>query len=1507
MRTKFLFGIILMSSSIVSDAFGQCSTAPIINDFSPKTGFIGSSVSIFGANFDASNLANNIVYFGATKAQVSSASFGQLVVIVPVGASTERISVTNQCKLTAYSHVPFNGIFCPTPLTAQTYQNVAQNLPVSVGAYNMAAVDLDLDGKADVISSGTGSGITVAKNNSVPGTLNFSNLYFNVNSRSLYLADLDGDGKKDVMGQSYVHLNTSTVGTISFGPGVYNSGVSSYQIAAGDFNNDGKLDAVGEKGGWLYVARNLSTGPGNLSFANAQSIQGGISSSTGIQTADLDGDGKVDIIMSQGSSNRAITFRNTTPDGSTTFSFEPFEVWGIGGFYPYRCQIADFNKDGKMDFTTCNFQSSSTAVLTNTSVPGNIIMSTLLVKSAFSSNYRIQVGDVDGDGYADIVTKSLGVNQFAVYKNTTSGNSIIQFADPIYYSSSAQAEVSGIVIGDLDGDYVPDIATSGISSNRILFHRNTSAQVDIDPPTAICKDIVLPLSPNGTANLTPSMINNGSSDACGLASISASKTSFDCNDIGANQVTLTVTDLAGNTSSCVATVNVQPAAIIASGQTTVCQGQTVSLSANLGDSYQWLLNGVNIPSATSQQYTVVETGNYTVVVTNALGCSGVSLPTSVLVNSNPTVDIAPSGTVYLCGGSRTLTASQSSIYQWKLNGSNISGSTQQTFIASAPGSYSVQVVDLFGCQATSPVVSVLSGSPQIGIAGLSSGVAIANGDDTPSVADDTDFGQLLPNQSYTRTFVISNSGSTSMDFSSIHLSGPDAGSAFSIAGLSAPGTIAAGQSVSFDVIFSSVAIRTYSAKVHVISNSCSNDAYSFDLSSEIQCDPASISGGPGMLALATDSSCQAKADYVVSVSGSPAPVVSYSFSGATVGSGSGTGSGSLFAVGSTTVTIQVSNDCGVDQEVIEIVVSDQTMPSAICAPVTIALDEFGAASIDAFAIDAGSSDECGIASIQASKLQFDCSNVGNNIVTLTVVDVHGNSSQCDATVTVQDLIMPIISAVPADIEVCGQQSVSWAPASASDNCLVSFVSSHQSGDVFPVGSTEVIYTAIDAGGNQVTASFDIVVRSLPEPVIAQTMLPQFCQGLTVLKTQVPNEGNLLAPLSYSWSAGLGSEADATIITNGTYSVTVTDGYGCVSTATSVVNVNAASTLSAYTLISDYEIHMDDSYVHGGGVGVTGVNKKAKIKKNSIVNGFVQADHIDLDPSSSITGAAVQDPASIVLPAFYPYVAACKGPKVKVNDNASMTLSGDNYDQVEVGKNATLTFTQADIYLAGLKLKEGAKVFFAPGANVMVDKHVDLDKSSTLSGSGVTFYCNYNVDVQENSTVNLNIYAQKDIHVHGKVGKPTTMTGLFISMRKIHSHDIVHWYAGKSCGATVTPNGPEDCLSRSAIAFNNNNEEGSENASLSQEAGIRQNTDVKLYPNPIMQEQAQLTIEFEAAMEGAGEVLVLDVTGKEMARFERVFVQGSNTEQIELPNLSRGIYILRVVNDTQIGIQRFEVK
>jgi len=106
-------------------------------------------------------------------------------------------------------------------------------------------------------------------------------------------------------------------------------------------------------------------------------------------------------------------------------------------------------------------------------------------------------------------------------------------------------------------------------------------------------------------------------------------------------------------------------------------------------------------------------------------------------------------------------------------------------------------------------------------------------------------------------------------------------------------------------------------------------------------------------------------------------------------------------VGANTVTLTVTDLSGNTSSCSSTVtVQDNTAPAAVCLSITVQLDNSGNASIQSGDVDGGSTDACGIGSESVSPNTFNCSNTGDNTVTLTVTDVNGNSSSCSSTVSI---------------------------------------------------------------------------------------------------------------------------------------------------------------------------------------------------------------------------------------------------------------------------------------------------------------------------------------------------------------------------------------------------------------------------------------------------------------------------------------------------------------------------
>ena len=127
----------------------------------------------------------------------------------------------------------------------------------------------------------------------------------------------------------------------------------------------------------------------------------------------------------------------------------------------------------------------------------------------------------------------------------------------------------------------------------------------------------------------------------------------------------------------------------------------------------------------------------------------------------------------------------------------------------------------------------------------------------------------------------------------------------------------------------------------------------------------------------------------------------------------GPASGDAFPVGTTTVEFSATDSDGNTVTCsFDVTVTDDEAPVVACQPITVDLDgASGTVSITAADIDNGSTDNCGIASMSLDVSSFDCSMVGDNTVTLTVVDNAGNSASCTAVVTVQDVTAPEVFCV----------------------------------------------------------------------------------------------------------------------------------------------------------------------------------------------------------------------------------------------------------------------------------------------------------------------------------------------------------------------------------------------------------------------------------------------------------------------------------------------------------------
>lgn len=153
---------------------------------------------------------------------------------------------------------------------------------------------------------------------------------------------------------------------------------------------------------------------------------------------------------------------------------------------------------------------------------------------------------------------------------------------------------------------------------------------------------------------------------------------------------VTVTNNYGcsQTQSQLVTVNAIPTLSVM-GENSICQGQTTTFIVYGASSYHWS-NGVNL-----DRITVNTAGFYSVTGTDANGCQNTETVT-LTVHTPPTLKI--NGRNTLCqNGSTLLTATGASNYEWS------SGEVTQTITATALGTYTVTGSNQYGCSATKSV------------------------------------------------------------------------------------------------------------------------------------------------------------------------------------------------------------------------------------------------------------------------------------------------------------------------------------------------------------------------------------------------------------------------------------------------------------------------------------------------------------------------------------------------------------------------------------------------------------------------------------------------------------------------------------------------------------------------------------------------------------------------------------------------------------------------------------
>lgn len=222
-----------------------------------------------------------------------------------------------------------------------------------------------------------------------------------------------------------------------------------------------------------------------------------------------------------------------------------------------------------------------------------------------------------------------------------------------------------------------------------------------------------------------------------------------------------------------------------------------------------------------------------------------------------------------------------------------------------------------------------------------------------------------------------------------------------------------------------------------------------------------------------------------------APAGSDNCAGAATTQTAGLESGSVFPIGSTTNTFEVTDSFGNSVECsFTVTVIDNEAPSITCpADITVSNDSGACDAVVSYTLV--SNDNCPDATItQTSGLASgEAFPIGTTTNTFLITDASGNTNSCSFTVTVNDTEAPVLTC-PSDITLdndlghCGAQVV--YNVSGSDNCpneTLTQTAGLPSGALFPVGTTTVSYELEDASGNLVSCTFNVTVNDSEAPTI----------------------------------------------------------------------------------------------------------------------------------------------------------------------------------------------------------------------------------------------------------------------------------------------------------------------------------------------------------------------------------------------------------------------------------------
>ncbi|NVK53753.1 MAG: T9SS type A sorting domain-containing protein [Flavobacteriaceae bacterium] len=646
--------------------------------------------------------------------------------------------------------------------------------------------------------------------------------------------------------------------------------------------------------------------------------------------------------------------------------------------------------------------------------------------------------------------------------------------------------------------------------------------VDNTLPTVITQNVSVNLNENGTVSITPEMINNGSSDACGIKEISLDTTSFTCANVGENTVTLTVTDNNGNNASATAivTVNDTTDPVLTTNNITLAldnNGQaSITNSTNetpfFTDQFTNNSNGLYTTSNSVTNWTIisgdVDLGNwYNSIPGNEIDLEG---------NNNAVIETTSS--IGLSPGNYQLSFDYVNNNAGSGNSFSVSIGNLVNQTISSPTTVQTKTIPFTVSQTTAAKIKMQSFGPSdrsgTFIGNIKLVKVISSYEVVSSISDNCEIASLTLSKS---NFDCSNLGENTITVTATDVNGNT---------------------------------TSATAKVTVVDNInptaiTQNITVELDASGNATITPEQINNN------STDN----------------CGIVSMSLD---------TTNFSCSNLGENTVKLTVTDASGNSNSTSAIVtVKDVTAPIVFTQNITVELDANGTVTITPEQINNNSTDNCNIASMNLDTFTFSCDNLGENTVNLTVSDASGNSNTASAIVTVVDNIAPTVNTKDISIPlVNGEVNITTESIDNGtfDNCEFTLSIDRENFTCADIGTHMVTLTATDASGNTSSKTATVTIEGeTPEVTIADFTAVQSQKINTIFLGYGPQSINLTTTttggdnFTYQWTASTGEivsnvanpEIAPTVST--TYTVVVTNNYGC--TATTSIEVCVIDAIS----------------------------------------------------------------------------------------------------------------------------------------------------------------------------------------------------------------------------------------------------------------------------------------------------------------------------------------------------------